>query len=132
VPFNADPELEYPSIAYKVSKLHNHRYPPGLERELLRKIPKYLLGSILIPLFMVILVRLPPVESLFASTAEAAEKLHTTIDFLSIAIFVGVLPVILALFIGCIIVILMKGPAYTADAYDVDDADEPDDDKKDI
>ena len=114
-----------------MSKLHNHHYPPGLERVLLRKIPKYLLGSILIPLFMVILVRLPAVESLFASTAEEVEKLHTTIDFLSIAIFVGVLPVILALFIGCIIVILMKGPAYTADAYDVDDADEPDDDKKD-
>ncbi len=114
-----------------MSKLHNHRYPPGLERVLLRKIPKYLLGSILIPLFMVILVRLPVIESVFASSAEEVEKLHTTIDFLSIAIFVGVLPVILALFIGCIIVILMKGPAYIADAYDVDDAEKPDDDDKD-
>jgi polyferredoxin len=110
-----------------MGKLHNHRYPPGLERELLRKIPKYLLGSIIIPLFMVILVRLPPIETLFARTAEEVVKLHTTIDFLSIAIFVAVLPVILTLFIGCIIVILMKGPAYIADAYDVDDADEPDD-----
>jgi polyferredoxin len=109
-------------------KLHNHRYPPGLERKILLKIPKYLLGSIIIPLFMVIFVRLPPVESLFTSTAEEALKLHTTIDFLSIAIFVAVLPVILALFIGCIIVILMKGPAYIADAYDVDDTDDPDND----
>ena len=113
-----------------MSKLHNHRYPPGLEREILLKIPKYLLGSIIIPLFMVIFVRLPPVESLFASTAEEAVKLHTTIDFLSIAIFVAVLPVILAIFIGCIIVMLMKGPAYIADAYDVDDKDEPDEDDK--
>jgi polyferredoxin len=114
-----------------MNKLHNHRHPPGLERELLRKIPKYLLGSILIPLFMVILVRLPLLADLFASTAEEVEKLHTTIDYLAIAIFVGILPMILALFIGCIIVILMKGPAYIADAYDVDDADEPDDaDKK--
>jgi hypothetical protein len=109
-------------------KLHDHRYPPGLERKILLKIPKYLLGSIIIPLFMVIFVRLPPVESLFTSTAEEALKLHTTIDFLSIAIFVAVLPVILALFIGCIIVILMKGPAYIADAYDVDDTDDPDND----
>lgn len=115
-----------------MSKLHNHRYPPGLERVLLRKIPKYLLGSIIIPLFMVIFVRLSPIENLFASTAEEVAKLHTTIDYLSIAIFVGVLPVILALFIGCIIVILMKGPAYIADAYDVDDADKPDDDDKNI
>ena len=114
-----------------MAKLHNHRYPPGLERELLRKIPKYLLGTILVPLFMVILVRLSVVENLFASTAEEVVKLHTTIDFLSIAIFVAILPVILTLFIGCIIVILMKGPAYVADAYEVKDADKPADDDKD-
>lgn len=113
-----------------MSKLHNHRHPPGLERDLLRKIPKYLLASIMIPLLMVIFVRLPPIENLFASTVAEIEKLHTTIDYLSIAIFVGVLPVILALFIGCIVVILMKGPAYVADAYDVEDADKPDDDKE--
>ena len=113
-----------------MAKLHNHRYPPGLERELLRKIPKYLLGTILVPLFMVILVRLSTVEKLFASTAEEVAKLHTTIDFLSIAIFVAILPIILTLFIGCIIVILMKGPAYVADAYEVKDADKPADDDK--
>ena len=113
-----------------MSKLHNHRHPPGLERQLLRKIPKYLLGSIIVPLFMVILVRLSPIENLFASTAEEIVKLHSTIDFLSIAIFVAILPVILTLFIGCIIVILMKGPAYIADAYEVNDADKPDEDDK--
>ena len=113
-----------------MSKLHNHRYPPGLERDILRKIPKYLLASILIPLFMVIFIRLPVIESLFTSTAEEVAKLHTTIDFLAIAIFVAALPIILTVFIGCIIVILMKGPAYIADAYDINDADEPDDDDK--
>ena len=115
-----------------MSKLHNHRYPPGLEREILRKIPKYLLASVLIPLFMVIFVRLPLIESLFTSTAEEVAKLHTTIDFLSIAIFVSVLPIIVTVLIGCIIVMLMKGPAYVADAYDVDDADEPDDVDKNV
>ena len=114
-----------------MGKLHNHRYPPGLERELLRKIPKYLLGTFLIPLFMVVFVRLSPIENLFASTAEEVVKLHTTIDFLSIAIVVALLPVILALFIGCIIVVLMKGPAYIADSYDVDDVDKPGDNKPD-
>jgi hypothetical protein len=113
-----------------MSKLHNHRYPPGLEREILRKIPKYFFASIIIPLFMVIFVRLPLIESLFTRTAEEVAKLHTTIDYLSIAIFVSVLPIILTVFIGCVIVMLMKGPAYIADAYDVDDADEPDDDDK--
>jgi hypothetical protein len=80
---------------------------------------------------MVMLVRLSPIESLLASTAEEVIKLHTTIDFLSIALFVAILPIILTLLIGCIIVILMKGPAYIADAYDVNDAEKPADDDKD-
>lgn len=113
-----------------MSKLHNHRYPPGLERKILRKIPKYLLASIIIPLFMVIIVRLPLVEQMVSRTAEEVAKLHTMIDYLSIAIFVSVLPIILAVFIGCIIVVLMKGPAYVADAYDVNDTDKPDDNDK--
>jgi hypothetical protein len=32
--------------------------------------------------------------------------------------------------IGCLIVILMKGPAYIADSYDLNDADKPDDEDK--
>jgi hypothetical protein len=113
-----------------MGKLHNHRYPPGIERDILRKLPKYLLASLLIPLFMALFVRLPLIEELFASTAEAIARLHTTIDFLAIAIFVSVLPIILTVFIGCIIVMLMKGPAYVADAYELEDADKPDDDAK--
>lgn len=111
-----------------MNKLHNQRHLPGLERQILRKIPKYLLASISIPLFMVILVRLPLVEGIFTRTAEEVIKFHTTIDYLAIAIFVSVLPIILALTIGCVIVILMKGPAYVADAYKLEDADNPDED----
>ena len=119
----------YPSIS-SMNKLHNHRYPPGIERQILRKIPKYLLASICIPLFMVILVRLPFIESLFTRTAEEVAKLHTTIDFLAIALFISVLPIIVVVTIGCVIVVLMKGPAYTADAYKLEDADKPDEDDK--
>lgn len=115
---------------HTMGKLHNHRYPPGLERKILRKIPKYFLASIVIPLFMVSFVRLPLVESLFTSTIAEVAKLHTTIDYLAIAIFIAVLPIIIAVTIGCIIVILMKGPAYIADSYEVNDADEPDNDDK--
>jgi hypothetical protein len=80
---------------------------------------------------MVLLVRLPPVENLVASTAEEIVKLHTTIDFLALAIFFSILPILLTLLIGCIIVVLMKGPAYVADAYELSDADRPEgDDKK--
>ena len=80
---------------------------------------------------MVLFVRLPLVESLFSNAADEITKLHTLIDYLAIAIFVAVLPIIVTVTIGCIIVMLMKGPAYVADAYDVNDADKPDkDDKK--
>lgn len=113
-----------------MNKLHNHRYPPGLEREILKKVPKYLLASFFIPLFMSIFVRIPPVEGLFTRTVEEVAKLHSTIDFLAIAIFISVLPIILTLTIGCVIVMLMKGPAYTLDAYKLDDADNPDEDDK--
>ena len=113
-----------------MSKLHNHRYPPGMEREILRKIPRYFLASLVIPLFMVIFVRIPLIEDLFTSTVKEAAKFHNTIDFLAIAIFVSFLPVFLTVTIGCLIVILMKGPAYIADSYDLNDADKPDDEDK--
>ena len=113
-----------------MKKLNNYRSPPGLERQILRKIPKYLLASICIPLFMVILVRLPFIESLFTQTAAEVTKLHMTIDFLSIALFISVLPILLTVTIACVIVVLMKGPGYVADAYELDDADKPDKDEK--
>lgn len=112
-----------------MKKLSNHRSPPGLERSILRKIPKYLLASICIPLFMMVFIRLAPVEAFFMSPTQDVDKLHTTIDFFSIAMFVSVLPILLTVIIACIIVVLMKGPAYVADAYKLDDADKPDNEK---
>ena len=75
-------------------------------------------------------MRMPLVENLFTSTVKEAAKLHNTIDFLAIAIFVSFLPIFLTVIIGCLIVILMKGPAYIADRYDLNDADKPDNDDK--
>lgn len=114
-----------------MKKLHNHRYPAGLEREILKKIPKYLAGGIVIPVFMSIMVRLPPVAGLFSSSATEVTKLQTGIDFLGIGIFFMVLSLAFTVVIGCVIVILMKGPAYIADAYDLEDADKPDADNND-
>jgi hypothetical protein len=79
---------------------------------------------------MAIFVRMPLIERQFAGSAEEVARLHSTIDFLSIAIFVSLLPVFVTVVIGCIVVILMKGPAYIADGYEVNDADEPDESDK--
>jgi hypothetical protein len=109
-----------------MKKLHNHRYPAGMERVILKKIPKYLAGGIVIPLFMSLLVRIPPITALFANSATEITKLQTGIDILGIAIFFMVLSLVFTVAIGCVIVVLMKGPAYIADAYDLEDSDKPD------
>jgi hypothetical protein len=107
-----------------MKKLHNHRHPEGLERVILRKLPKLLLGSIFIPLFMSVFVRLLAATDSLAITPAEIEKFQTTIDIIGIAIFFMVLSIAFTVTIGCVIVILMKGPAYVADAYDLEDSDE--------
>lgn len=79
---------------------------------------------------MMVFIRLAPVEAFFMSPTQDVDKLHTIIDFFSIAIFISVLPIFLTVIIACIIVVLMKGPAYVADAYKLDDADKPDNEKE--
>lgn len=84
-------------------------------------LPKALLAGTFIPLFMSIFIRLFPADT---SLIEI-EKHTSSIDILSISLFVTALTAVLTVAIGCIIVVLMKGPAYIADAYEVEDADEP-------
>lgn len=104
-----------------MKKLHNQHHPAGLEWIILKMLPKILAGGIFIPLFLSISVRLFPFERPAAEIA----KLHIGIDILSISLFFSVISAVITVAIGCIIVVLMKGPAYVADAYDLDDADKP-------
>jgi uncharacterized membrane-anchored protein YitT (DUF2179 family) len=104
-----------------MKKLHNHRYPAGLEWTILKTIPKALFGAIFVPVFMSIIVRLYPISG---GVAEVARYQHG-IDILAIALCVTALTAIFTLTIGCVIVSVMKGPAYVADAYELNDADRP-------
>ena len=104
-----------------MKKLHNQHHPACLEWIILKMLPKILAGGIFIPLFLSIFVRLFPFERPAAEIA----KLHIGIDILSISLFFSVIAAVITVAIGCIIVVLMKGPAYVADAYDLDDADKP-------
>ncbi len=112
-----------------MKKLHNKRAAAGLEMKLLKKLPKWTLASMAIPAFMSLLVRFPVIENLFASNHDEIVLLHNRIDFLGISLTLTILPLLLALAIGCFIVMIMKGPAYVADAYPLEDADKPDEDK---
>ena len=104
-----------------MTKLHNRRHPPGLERVILKQVPRVILAGIFVPLFMAIFARLYPGSG---SAAEIA-KYQISVDIFSISlgfmIFLGTFTVT----IGCVIVALMKGPAFVADAYKLEDADRP-------
>ena len=105
-------------------RLHDRCEPPGLERRILRQLPKALLIGTLIPAALSVLVRvLPPADGV------DAEKAVLSVDIFSFAsaltFWIGVLTVA----IGCVVVAIMKGPAYVADPYPVAHANRPQDDK---
>lgn len=95
--------------------------PPGLERVILKKMPIYLLGGTLIPVFMSLFVRLQP----FTTVAEDAAKQQMSIDILAVAIVITLWTAAFTVAIGCFIVWIMKGPAYTADSYELQDSERP-------
>lgn len=104
-----------------MTKLHNQRHPAGLEWVILKKIPRILLAGIFIPLFMVFFSRLFPV----AGTSAEIAKYQISVDILSISLAFMTFSTAFTVTIGCIIVVLMKGPAYVADPYKLEDSEKP-------
>ena len=97
------------------------REPPGLEWKLLRKLPLVLLGGTLIPLLVSLGSHLLPPQG---AAREVARHLQR-IDFAAIATVVTLWVAVLTVAIGCVVVVIMKGPAYVADRYELSDSDEP-------
>ena len=104
-----------------LKKLHNRREPPGLEWTILKKLPMALLGSTLVPVFLCLGVRVLAAEGSVATVA----KQITSMDIFAIALAITAWAAVLTVAIGCIVVIVMKGPAYVADAYPLDEAARP-------
>ena len=104
-----------------MKKLHDRRSPAGLERVILKKMPMVFLGAFLVPLLMSGMARLLPV----GDTAVEIAKYQAGVDIFSISICITVLTAVLTISIGCFVVVMMKGPAYVADAYELNDADRP-------
>ena len=105
-----------------LNKLPNsRRAAPGLEWIILKKLPLALIAGALIPLALSVVNRLfPP-----AGTVDQIAKHINSMDIIAIAIAVTVWAAVLTVAIGCIVVVIMKGPAYVADAYEVRDAEYP-------
>ena len=98
------------------------RTPPGMERTVLRKLPViFLVGTLLLGL-----------PSLLARLFLADDSLSiahqiTTLDMFAISLIVLHWTIVVTVTIAAFIVMVMKGPAYVADAYPLNDADTPDD-----
>jgi hypothetical protein len=107
-----------------LKKLHGRRVPPGLELRILRKLPRITLVGLLIPLALAVLVRIWPSEP----GVDIAKHVKS-VDIFAIATTITFLTGVLTLAIGCIVVYVMKGPAYVADAYPLQHSDRPAPDK---
>jgi hypothetical protein len=102
-------------------KLHEHRSAPGLERAVWRRLPAALVGSIVLPIALSVAARLLPPEGTIAEIHKATKL----VDFFALGLAMTLLTAVLTVAIGCIVVMIMKGPAYVADGYELNAADAP-------
>ena len=102
-----------------LNKINQNRAAPGLEQTLWRLVPKALSISVLVPAAVAFIARL-----LIAGGPEASKRI-ATIDITAIAVVITAVTAVLTVAIGCIVVFIMKGPGYVADAYEINDRDKP-------
>ena len=94
------------------------REPAGMERVVLRRLPKILvIGSLLLAL-PALLARL--VNALAPAVWSAGSLMSTDIYVVSLIILHWT--VVLTVAIAAFIILVMKGPAFVADAYPLDEA----------
>ena len=97
------------------------RSPAGLEWALWKRLPRILLWGSLLP------VAVGAAFHLMAGDQPSAEQTRSLLLFDYVVAGVVVLhwTLVLTLAIGCVIVMVMKGQAYVADAYELNDSDQP-------
>lgn len=95
--------------------------PPGLERSILRRLPElFVCGSVAIAA-PAVLIRVLPYDGSIKEWQSAIAMM----DIVAIACLVFYITMLFTLGLGALIVKLMKGPAYVADAYPLIDSDRP-------
>ncbi len=97
------------------------RSPPGLEWKLLRLMPSICLAGTLLPLLLALAAR----WLMTADTPAALERRLQMWDYLLLGLVFSIASLVLTVTIGCVIVWLMKGPAYVADGFEVSHSDQP-------
>jgi hypothetical protein len=97
------------------------RAPAGLEWALLRRTPLFAVAGTVVPLLCLWMARLAAGWANDIVSAKLAMSLEIALTSLAILYWTIVFTVAL----GCVIVMIAKGPAYVADAYPLPDADAP-------
>ena len=99
------------------------RTPYGLECRILRRMPVVLLAGTVLPALLALAHR----GWLADAPAAQAVKQIQLVDYLAIGFVVFHWTLVFTVSLLCIIVWLMKGPAYVADRYDLPDHPHPKD-----
>lgn len=95
--------------------------PPGLEWALWKRLPHILAWGTVLPLLLAVVWH-------WASPTNptpADERSLLLFDYVILGVVVLHWTVVLTVAIGAAIVMVMKGPAYVADAYPLNDSDQP-------
>ena len=98
------------------------RTPPGQERNILRMLPRILVLGTLV-------LGIPSLAArVFISSGTETEIATAiiTVDIYGISLIVLHWTVVFTVAIGAFIVVVMKGPAYVADPYPLEDSEHPD------
>lgn len=103
-----------------LKKIHGRRVPPGKEIRILRRLPLITLFGTLLVLALPVLVRVLPAQP----GVDAAKHIRS-VDIFAIASEITLVTAVFTIAIGCVIVHIMKGPAYVADALPVEHSDRP-------
>ena len=102
-------------------RIQDRQTAPGLELVIIRKLPLIGLVGTTLPLLLSLLARVLPSSDGSATVF----KQVTTVDIFVVAMIVTFWTALLTVAIACFIVFVMKGPAYVADAYPLDESDRP-------
>jgi hypothetical protein len=97
------------------------RSPSGLEWVLWRRLPFIFAVGVLVPLAVMLLAWLLGLGEVDAAT----QRELTQWVYMMVGLLILHLTLVLTLAIGCVIVMVMKGPAYVADPYFFDGSKEP-------
>ena len=97
------------------------RTPYGFEWRLLRLMPTVCVAGSLLPALMAVAARF----LIGGATAAELARNVQLFDFVMIGLVVFVWTLVTTVSIGCVIVWLMKGPAYVADGFKVSHSDKP-------